>query len=128
MSAELLGLLEGVLTVRISGKLTQPELAEVQKAAGSIIDQQGKGRFLVIVDDFQGTDKEGDWGDLSFQIRYDPLIEKIAIVGDKRYGELTLLFVGKGFRRVAIEYFQPHELAKARVWLAAGGKNNLQHL
>ena len=120
MSAELLGLLEGVLTVRISGKLTQPELAEVQKAAGSIIDQQGKGRFLVIIDDFQGTDKGGDWSDMSFQVHYDPFIEKIAIVGDKKYEELTFMFTGKGFRRVAIEYFQPNELAKARVWLAAG--------
>jgi hypothetical protein len=119
MSAELLGLLEGVLTVRISGKLTQPELAEVQKAAGRIIDQQGKGRFLVIVDDFLGVDKEGDWNDFSFQLRYDSLIEKIAIVGDQKYEELALMFLGKGVRRVAIEYFAPNQLAKARSWLAA---------
>ena len=96
MSAELLGLLEGVLTVRISGKLTQPELAEVQKAAGSIIDQQGKGRFLVIIDDFQGTDKGGDWSDLSFQVHYDPLIEKIAIVGDRKYRGTDVAVHGQG--------------------------------
>jgi hypothetical protein len=119
MSAELLGLLEGVLTVRISGTLTQPELAEVQKRAGQIIDQQGTGRFLIIVDDFQGTDKAGDWSDVSFQMRYDPVIEKIAIVGDRKHEELALLFSGKGVRRVPIEYFAPNEMPKARAWLAA---------
>jgi hypothetical protein len=123
MSAELLGLLEGVLTVRITGMLSQPELARVQKAAAAIIENQGKGRFLVIVDDFLGTEKEGDWGDVSFQARYDPMIEKIAIVGDRRFEDLALMFVGKGVRRVAIEYFQPNELAKARVWLATPSGN-----
>jgi hypothetical protein len=118
MSAELLGLLEGVLTVRISGKLTQPELAQVQTAAAKIIDSQGKGRFLIIVDDFQGTEKEGDWGDVSFQVRYDPMIEKIAIVGEKKWEDLALMFTAKGVRRVAIEYFQSTEMAKARAWLA----------
>jgi len=32
---------------------------------------------------------------------------------------VALLFTSKGIRRVAIEYFQPADLVKAKVWLAA---------
>lgn len=120
MSAVFVGLLEGVITIKISGKLTQPELAEVQKSAGELIQQQGRGRFLILVENFQGTAPEGNWGDLSFQARFDSLIEKIAIVGDKPLEELALLFTAKGIRPVPVEYFQPSEMGRARVWLTGG--------
>ena len=43
---------------------------------------------------------------------------RIAIVGDAQWKDLTLLFTGKGIRRVLIEYFLPADLPKARAWLS----------
>ena len=119
MSAEIADVSGGVITFKVSGHLRQSELAGVQKAATQVIQQQGKVRFLVLVETFAGIDNAGNWGDVSFQTDCDPFIEKIAIVGDKRWEDVALLFTAKGIRRVPIEYFQPADLANARTWLAA---------
>lgn len=118
MSAEIVSDTGGIITARITGKLTQPELVALQDAAAGIIRQRGNARLLVIVEEFQGWEKGGDWGDLWFQANCDPFIEKIAIVGDQQWADLALLFVGKGVRCVPIEYFQPADLPKAKAWLA----------
>ena len=55
----------------------------------------------MLVENFAGTEKGGNPGDVSFQADYDPFIEKIAIVGDKKWEDVALLFTSKGIRRVA---------------------------
>jgi len=119
MSAQIADVSGGVITFKVSGKLAKNELAIVQKAAAEVIQRSGKVRFLVLVEAFDGIDSAGNWADVSFQADYDPFIEKIAIVGDKKWEDVALLFTAKGVRRVPIEYFQPADLAKATTWLAA---------
>jgi hypothetical protein len=118
VSAEIVNAADGILTVKITGRLTQPELAAAQKAAAEVLQQQGKGRVLVITENFQGWERGGDWGDQSFQLEHDAHIEKMAIVGDKKWEDLALVFASKGLRSFAIEYFPPAHLAQARAWLA----------
>lgn len=108
---------DGLLTVEFTGLLKKSELEQAQKAAIGLIQKHGKVSLLALEKDFQGWVKEGDWGDLSFQAKYDKHIEKIAIVGEKKWEDWVLAFVAKGFRPVAIEYFLPSDLAKARAWL-----------
>jgi hypothetical protein len=74
-------------------------------------------RLLVLTDDFQGWEQAGDWGDLSFMLQNDPFMEKMAIVGDKKWQDLAVIFAGKGFRHCLVEYFPPEEAAKAQAWL-----------
>ena len=119
MSAEIVGVADGVLTVRITGKLTYPELCAAQKSAAEILQRQRKMRILVLAEGFQGWERESDWSDISFQLENDPLIEKMAIVGEREWADLVSLFVGQVFREFPIEYFQPADLTKARAWLAA---------
>jgi hypothetical protein len=109
----------GVLTLKVSGKLTQAELKSVQKAAGEIIDKQGKCRLLVLTENFAGWERGGAWSDQSFQAAHDASIERMAIVGDRKWEDLALLFTAKGLRAFPIEYFEPGQLAAARAWLAA---------
>lgn len=117
MSAEIVSVANGIMTLKISGKLTHPELAAVQKRAEEILHQHGRMNILVIVDAFQGWEKEGDWGDLSFLLKNDRFMERMAIVGDKKWEDLALVFAGKGFRRCLVEYFPSQEAAKAQAWL-----------
>ena len=119
MSAELIEACDGLLTVRFSGKLKFSELQAIQKAAGDAIEKNGKVRVLCLAEDFGGWEKSEGWGDVSFQAEYDPFIEKIAIVGDRKWEELALLFTSKGIRSVPIEYFVPGEFGKACQWLGA---------
>lgn len=117
MSAEIVNNPGNTVTLRVSGKLAQSELAVAQKNAVEILQKEGKKRLMVVVEDFQGWGK-GDWGDLSGQAALDEQIDRMAIVGDKKWEDLALLFVGKGVRRVAIEYFSPANFDKAQTWLA----------
>ena len=119
MSAEISYVAGGILTLKVTGRLTQAELAAVQKSAGDIIGKQGKVRILVLTEDFQGWERGGDWNDFSFQAEHDHNIERMAIVGDPKWRDLTFIFTAKGLRKFPIEYFEPARLAAAHAWLAA---------
>lgn len=119
MSAQLIEVTGRVLTIKVSGRLTQPELTASQRAAGEVLDRLGKGRLLVLVEDFQGMAGEGDWGDVSFQAQHDSQIERIAIVCEKRWEQEAMLFTGKDIRRIAIKHFEPAQLDHARTWVGS---------
>lgn len=117
MSAQIISSENGILTVKVSGKLTQPELASVQDEAGKLLAKQQKMGILVIGENFQGWEKSGRWGDLSFQVDNDQYISGMALVGEKKWEDLVLLFTAKGLRKFPIEYFPQHDEAKALAWL-----------
>jgi hypothetical protein len=119
MSVEFLNCTGAILAAKVTGKLTQPEMVAWQKTVVGLIQEHGKVRLLVIAENFQGWEKGGDWGDISFQMDYDPHIEKMALVGEPQWEELALVFSGKGFRKFPIEYFSPGNLDNAKAWLAA---------
>jgi hypothetical protein len=118
MGAEITDARESVVTVNLSGMLTQSELAQLQKAAADIIRVQGKVRILVLAGHFTGWER-GDWNDFSFQSEFDLSIEKMAIVGDKRWEDLALLFTTRDLRQFPIEYFATGDLETARAWIEA---------
>ncbi len=119
MSAKIASVEGDIITIEVAGKLTQPELAAVQKAAAAILQKQGRMRLLVVTQNFQGWERGGAWGDLSFQSANDSKIVKLALVGDKQWEDLALMFVAVGLRRFPIQFFQPVQLAEAKAWLAA---------
>ena len=80
--------------------------------------EHGKVRILVVAENFEGWQRGGNWGDISFQLEHDAEIERMAIVGDRKWEDLTLVFAAKGLRKFPIEYFEPGELSRARAWLA----------
>jgi hypothetical protein len=123
MGAQIIDFNDNIITVRISGVLQQQELAAAQKMASEMIRKQGdmqkQGRVsvLVIVENFKGWAKTGDWEDMSFMIENDQHIKKMAVVVDKKWEDLMDMFVGKGLREFPIENFQPSEKEKAIDWL-----------
>ena len=118
MSYEILNDPAGTITLRISGKLTYAEYTEGQRKAGEILRRQGKMRGLILIEDYLGAEKAGNWGDISFAVEFDQYIEKMAIVGNREWKDEALLFTAKGVRPFPIEYFEPADLAKAKAWLA----------
>ena len=102
----------------MSAKLKQAELAAIQKAMSDIIRKQGKIRVLVRAEQFAGWERGDKWDDFSFQAENDDDIEKMAIVGDEKWKDLTLVFTAQGLRDFPIRYFLTPELEKARGWLS----------
>ena len=60
----------------------------------------GKWRILVLTENFAGWERGGDWNDFSFSDN-DASIEQMAIVGERKWEELALLFTAKGLRAVS---------------------------
>ncbi len=117
MSAKIISHTDGIVTVKITGLFTYPDQLVLQNATIDLIPQQGKISVLTIYEDFQGWSKDDSWEDVSFQEKSDPYIKKMAIVGEEKWRELTLMSVGAGFRNFPIGYFQTAELDKAKEWL-----------
>ena len=46
-------------------------------------------------------------------------IDRIAIVADRVWEDLALMFAGQGLRRVDVQFFGPSSEKQARQWLAA---------
>jgi hypothetical protein len=118
MSAEIANVSGHVLTMKVTGTLTQPELASMQSAAAGIISGGGKWRVLVLTENFSGWERGGTWDDFSFTA-HDGSIERMAIVGERKWEDMALLFTAKGLRAFPIEYFEPAQLSAARQWLDA---------
>jgi len=109
----------GVVTVRFEGTLTQAALLRAQQAVADVIRVEGKVRILVNAEKFEGWESGGAWDDFTFQDESDPFVEKLAIVGDKRWEDLALMFAAKGLRRFPIEYFGTGERETAYSWVMA---------
>ena len=118
MGAEITDIQNAVVTVKVTGTLSESELAAVEKRAAAIIKTQGKIRILALTEAFSGWERGGNWNDFEFQERNDPHIERMAIVGDEEWRDLALMFTAKGLRPFPIEHFATADVAKARAWLA----------
>jgi len=108
-----------LLVVKITGKLSKPEMDASQKAAIDVIRREGRARILIVGENFEGWEEKGNWGDLSFMMKYDAQIERIAIVGQQKWEDLVTAFTGKGMRSAQVEYFLPGQLALARAWITS---------
>ncbi len=116
MSVKILDAADGIITVEITGTISPAELAATQKIALGHLQEWGGGAFLCICEDFEGW-TGGDWSDLSFQIEADPLIRKMAVIGESQWEDLAMAFTAKGIRPFPIEYFPSGCLPEARAWL-----------
>ncbi len=118
MSAQIIDALDGVVTLEVTGKVSPEELAANQAEILNHLQQWGGGSILTICEDFEGF-TSGDWSDLSFQMKADPLLRKMAIIGEKQWKEMALAFTAKGHRPFPIEFFETGHLREANAWLRA---------
>ena len=106
-----------ICVLRISGILKRSEFGAEEKALGSHIDTLLKPCLLVILENFEGWERDADWNDLDFYISHGRKISRIAIVAEARWEALALAFAGAGVRRTPVKFFTPNELEQARTWL-----------
>ena len=102
--------------LKISGTLTWNDFQSFQRESETLM-AGGKIGILVELENFSGWESSERWGDLSFFLKHDADIEKIAIVGDPRWREEALLFAFAGMRQAEVRFFSELELELARAWL-----------
>jgi hypothetical protein len=102
----------------VSGRLGKPELDRAQESLAAEIRRIGPVRLLFVLLEFDGWERNPNWGDLSFYVAHGDSIDRIAIVGDERWRSETLMFASADLRRAPVEFFSSQNaLAEARAWL-----------
>lgn len=116
MSIQILDTVDRIITVEITGRIRAEELRAHQAEIYEQLKEWEGGSLLTIIEEFEGLE-DGDWSDLSFQMQADPLIHKMAILGDRKWEEFAHAFTGKGVRDVPIEFFPTGHMIEAVKWL-----------
>jgi hypothetical protein len=105
-----------VLEVRVTGKLTKESYQEFVPVVDEQIKEYGKLRILFVMVDFHGWTAGAMWEDLKFDLKHWKDIERLAIVGDKKWEKGMATFC-KPFTKAQIRYFDIRQLEEARQWL-----------
>lgn len=108
----------GVVRARISGLMTLSDQRALEAFAKTVIEAGHDVRVVVSLEAFEGWERSEAWDDdLQFQFEYGSKLERIAVVGDDRWREQALVFVGKGFRDTEIEFFPTAASEAAESWI-----------
>lgn len=109
-----------ILAFKLSGKLHDEDYKTFVPAVDAAIANDGKVRILAQFHDFHGWDAKALWDDIKFSTTHCTKIEKIALVGEKKW-EQWMAMVCKPFTMAKIKYFDASQLDDARAWLQQDG-------
>jgi hypothetical protein len=117
MIEQLPGPSEKILGFRMSGKLHDEDYKTFGPVVEAAVAKHGKIRLLAQFHDFHGWDLHALWDDIKFSTKHCLDIERIALVGEKKWEE-WMAKVCKPFTMAKIKYFDAAQIDAARAWLA----------
>ncbi len=105
-----------MLAVHVSGKLEAEDYERFVPEFERLAREHGKLRLLFEMSAFHGWEAGAAWEDLKFGVKHFADIERLAVVGEKKWQQGMATFV-KPFTKAAVRYFDHAEAAEARKWL-----------
>ena len=105
-----------VLEVRIMGTLAHAGYRHFVPAFERILKEPGRLRVLFELSHLHGWDDSHTWGGLEFDLDRFTHIERLAIVGDRRWQGRAADFC-RPFTAATIRYFDRSAILWARRWL-----------
>ncbi len=108
-----------LVKVIASGKLSRDSYDFFTPELDSLIERNGKIRLLFEMIHFEGWTLGAAWEDLKFSCKHFSDIERIAVVGNKKW-EKAMVVVCKPFTKAKIRYFDISEIGLANDWVAEG--------
>jgi hypothetical protein len=105
-----------VLAIQVSGKLTKADYIYFSPEFERLVSLNGKMRVLFDMTGFHGWEAGALWEDIKFDVKHFADIERLAMVGDKKW-EHGLSAFCKPFTKAKIHYFDRAEASEARKWL-----------
>lgn len=106
----------GVIHVRASGKLTQPDYDTFDVQFDKVAQANKPVRVLVELDGFEGWDAVGLWQERKFDVTHNDDMGRVAVVGDKAWEEWGTK-ISQPFFSADMKYFDRTQKAAARDWL-----------
>jgi hypothetical protein len=118
MAIELKEIADGkVLEVKVDGKLVRDDYRHFVPEFERLVKQHGKIRVLFEMVDFHGWEAEALWADIKFDLKHFSDIERLAMVGDRKWEKGMSAFC-KPFTTAEIRYFDRKTVNDARTWLS----------
>jgi hypothetical protein len=105
-----------VLEVQVSGKLVKEDYQHFVPEFARLVKQHGKLRVLFEMVDFHGWEAAALWADVKFDLTHFSDIERLAMVGDKKWEKGMSMFC-RPFTTAKIRYFDRAAGGEARAWL-----------
>jgi fructose-bisphosphate aldolase, class I len=105
-----------ILTLHVSGKLMKADYEHFVPEFERLVRQHGKLRVLFDLTGFHGWEAGGLWAEIKFDVKHFADIERIAVVGDKKWQHGMAAFF-KPFTKATIRYFDHSEATEWRKWL-----------
>ncbi|HTL68519.1 MAG TPA: STAS/SEC14 domain-containing protein [Lacunisphaera sp.] len=105
-----------ILIVQVSGKLTKEDYAGFVPVFERLADLHGKLRVMFDLAGFHGWEASAAWEDVKFAAKHFADIERLAVVGDKKW-QRGLAAFGRPFTQAKLRYFNQADAGQARAWL-----------
>jgi hypothetical protein len=105
-----------ILEVRVRGKLTAEDYQQFVPEVERLIEQEGKLRILFEMRDFHGWEAGALWEDVKFDLKHFNDIERLALIGEKRWQKGMSVFC-RPFTTAEVSYYPLDDLERARQWL-----------
>ena len=117
MAVELVESPDGrMVEVQVTGKLSKEDYEYFVPRTEKLL-QNGKVRILFSMHEFSGWEMGALWEDIKFDIKHFKDIDRLAMVGDKKWEHGMAMFC-KPFTTAKLQYFDQCEIEQARAWLA----------
>jgi hypothetical protein len=105
-----------VLEVQATGKLSRNDYRNLTPQVERLIQDHGKIRVLFEMRDFRGWSPGGLWEDIKFDAKHYADIERLALIGERRWERLMAGFC-RPFTWAKIRFFDPTDTDAARQWV-----------
>ena len=107
---------KNVIGFRMTGKLTNADYKALAPEFEDGIKRYGKIRLLWLLEDFHGWEPRAAWDDYDYWRKYGKEIERVAIVGNKRWEE-WMTKLAQLFMKGGVKYFDESQLDDAWAWV-----------
>src|SRR5438309_1219554 len=105
-----------VIWVKVSEKLTKEEYADLTASWEKMIATHGKMRLVFDMEDFHGWEPVAAWDDLKFSLGHAAQIERVAMIGDKKWEEWASK-LGSLLVKGSVRFFDSSQREEAQRWV-----------
>jgi len=104
------------IATKVTGKISHNDYQKILPVINEQLQQNNKIRWYFEMEDFEGWDLEGLYEELNFDIKYAQDLEKLALVGEKKWTE-WLSDMMKPFTSAEVKHFKSSQKEDAKLWV-----------
>ncbi|MHB1455940.1 MAG: SpoIIAA family protein [Armatimonadota bacterium] len=105
-----------ILELQVVGRLTHDDYQRFVPEFERLTKLHGKIKVLFEMVDFHGWDAAALWDDIKFDLKHFSDIERLAMVGDKKWEKGMSVFC-RPFTTAQLRFFDSESIDDARTWL-----------